>query len=398
MGSYTPDEILKRMLRACEEGCTEIWMTSEDTGAFGLDINTNIAQLLKLLVSNIPENVMLRIGMTNPPYILNHLEAIAQALNHPRVFAFLHIPVQSGSNITLERMNREYTREEFCKVADYLLEHVPDMTIATDIITGFPGETYEDHLETMTLMEKYQFPVTNISQFYPRPGTVAQKMKQCNGKDKKLRSKEVTIYFESYRNCNRHLNRTERVYISEAEETKKHGLKCIGHTKNYTKVIIDYDASLIGKQILMKITNCMKWHIEGEILERDCKPEEVNPLYFVDPEEALKKVKKTQKGQKWRFNVNEENGQRDDNLKKEQSCGTNCDCGDSKKEQSCGTNCDCGDFKVDEKKDTEINTEKNTKASDQETDEDIEEDVAENTEESKQIVYENSSKVINSSY
>ena len=88
MGSYSPQEILNRLLRACEEGVTEIWMTSEDTGAYGLDMGTDIAQLLKLLVSHIPENVMLRIGMTNPPYILNHLEAIAQALNHPRVFAF----------------------------------------------------------------------------------------------------------------------------------------------------------------------------------------------------------------------------------------------------------------------------------------------------------------------
>merc|ERR1712146_861294 len=142
---------------------------------------------------------------------------------------------------------------------------------------------------------------------------------------------------------------TERVYISEAEETKKHGLKCIGHTKNYTKVIIDYDPALIGKQIMMKITKCEKWHIEGEILDKECKPEEVNPLYFVDPEEALKKVKKTQKGQKWRFNVNEENGQRDDNLKK-----------------------------------------------DQESDEEIEEEVVENTEEPKQVLHDNSPKVLNS--
>jgi threonylcarbamoyladenosine tRNA methylthiotransferase CDKAL1 len=246
LGSYFPDEILKRMLRAVEEGCTEIWLTSEDTGAWGLDIGSDIAQLLKLLVSNIPENVMLRIGMTNPPYILNQLESIAKSLNHPRVFSFLHIPVQSGSNITLERMNREYTREEFMKVCDYLLQHVPDMTIATDIITGFPGESYEDHLETMTLLENYKLPVINISQFYPRPGTVAAKMKQCQGADKKKRSKEVTQFFESYRNTDMFQDRIERVYINEAENTKKHGLKLTGHTKNYSKVVLDYDADLLG--------------------------------------------------------------------------------------------------------------------------------------------------------
>jgi len=76
--------------------------------------------------------------MTNPPYILEHLEAIAKVMNHPRVYAFLHIPVQAGNNEVLDKMNREYTIEEFEQVCDYLIQHVPNMTIATDIICGFP--------------------------------------------------------------------------------------------------------------------------------------------------------------------------------------------------------------------------------------------------------------------
>jgi threonylcarbamoyladenosine tRNA methylthiotransferase CDKAL1 len=79
--------------------------------------------------------------MTNPPYILEHLESIAAILNHPNVYAFLHIPVQAGNNEVLINMNREYTVEEFEKVADYLIANVPDITLATDIICGFPGET-----------------------------------------------------------------------------------------------------------------------------------------------------------------------------------------------------------------------------------------------------------------
>lgn len=71
----------------------EIWLTSEDTGAYGRDIGTDISELLKLLVEKLPNDVMLRIGMTNPPYILEHMENISLILNHPRVFSFLHIPV-----------------------------------------------------------------------------------------------------------------------------------------------------------------------------------------------------------------------------------------------------------------------------------------------------------------
>eukprot|EP01015_Nassula_variabilis_P025879 TRINITY_DN5105_c0_g1_i8.p1 TRINITY_DN5105_c0_g1~~TRINITY_DN5105_c0_g1_i8.p1 ORF type:complete len:242 (+),score=65.24 TRINITY_DN5105_c0_g1_i8:66-791(+) len=209
LGSYQPEAILKRMLRATSEGVREIWLTSEDTGAYGRDIGTDISQLLKLLVKNIPENIMLRIGMTNPPYMYEHLDSIAKALNHPRVFAFLHIPVQAGNNNVLEAMVREYTVEQFEYVCDYLFEKVPNMTIATDIICGFPGETKEQFDDTLRLIEKYKLPVVNISQFYPRPGTPAAKMKRVDTKEVKQRSKALTQLFESYR-CYDFLLNTEQ--------------------------------------------------------------------------------------------------------------------------------------------------------------------------------------------
>lgn len=75
--------------------------------------------------------------MTNPPYMLEHLRTIAHFLNHPRVSAFIHIPVQAGHNNVLEKMNREYPVQDFTRICDYFLEHCPDVTIATDIICGF---------------------------------------------------------------------------------------------------------------------------------------------------------------------------------------------------------------------------------------------------------------------
>ena len=81
----------------------------------------------------------------------------------------------------LEDMKREYTREDFEALADYLLAQVPGITIATDVICGFPTETEEDFQETMQLLDKYKFPVVNIAQFYPRPGTVAAKLKKLQG-------------------------------------------------------------------------------------------------------------------------------------------------------------------------------------------------------------------------
>jgi threonylcarbamoyladenosine tRNA methylthiotransferase CDKAL1 len=116
LGSYAPDAIISRASQAIDEGVREIWLTSEDTGAYGRDIGTDLPELVRGILEVVPEHVMVRIGMTNPPYILEHLDAIADILNHPRMFAFLHIPVQSGSNPVLLNMNREYTVEEFRKV------------------------------------------------------------------------------------------------------------------------------------------------------------------------------------------------------------------------------------------------------------------------------------------
>lgn len=285
LGSYTPESILQRMLKACEEGVSEIWLTSEDTGAYGRDIGTNIVELLVLLVKNLPKDKMLRVGMTNPPYILEHLDAMCEILNHPQVFSFLHIPVQAGSDTVLERMNREYTVEEFERVCDAILARVKDMSISTDIICGFPGETEEEFEGTMNLLKKYKFPAVNISQFYARPGTVANRMKQCNTKDKKNRSRAVTTLFESYKTLKGMEGRIERVSISERETNKHNGDCLIGHTKNYSKVVLPYKEGLLGKQVIVKITECFTWHVTGEIV--DANPPALSPSeHYFDRVEA----------------------------------------------------------------------------------------------------------------
>ncbi|POM74629.1 LOW QUALITY PROTEIN: MiaB-like tRNA modifying enzyme, archaeal-type [Phytophthora palmivora] len=89
LGSYTPEAIVSRAQTVINEGVTEIWLSSEDTGAYGIDIGTDLPTLLCKLLEVVPEGVMLRVGMTNPPYILDHLDAIAEVLNHDRVYSFL---------------------------------------------------------------------------------------------------------------------------------------------------------------------------------------------------------------------------------------------------------------------------------------------------------------------
>lgn len=105
-------------------------------------------------------------------------------------------------------MNREYTVEEFEEVCDVLKERAVDITLATDIICGFPTETAEHFEETMQLIAKYKFPVINISQFYPRPGTVAAKWTKVPTQEVKRRSGNLTKLFDSY-STNNHFVGTE---------------------------------------------------------------------------------------------------------------------------------------------------------------------------------------------
>ena len=264
LGSYALTAIVNRAEKVTKEGVSEIWLSSEDTGAYGRDIGTDIGKLLKAIVNVLPEEgVMLRVGMTNPPYILEHLEVVAEMLNHPKVFSFLHVPVQSGSDRVLDKMKREYTAKEFKQVVDYLTEHVPNVTIATDIICGFPEESEADFQKSLDLIDYYKLPIVNISQFYPRPGTPAAKMKRINTNIVKDRSRRMTKLFESFDPYRNLIGQCMKVWFNT--EVSDDGRHSVGHTKNYTKVLVPLDKTLVGTSRYVDINSAHRWHIEGTI-------------------------------------------------------------------------------------------------------------------------------------
>ncbi|KAG6425183.1 hypothetical protein SASPL_115609 [Salvia splendens] len=266
LGSYKVDSLAGRVRAVVADGVKEIWLSSEDTGAYGRDIGANLPILLNALVAELPSDgsTMLRIGMTNPPYILEHLKEIAEVLRHPCVYSFLHVPVQSGSDAILSTMNREYTVGEFRKVVDTLIELVPGMQIATDIICGFPGETDEDFEETVNLIKEYKLPQVHISQFYPRPGTPAARMKKVPSNIVKRRSRELTTVFESFTPYVGMEGKIERIWITDIATDGSH---LVGHTKGYIQVLVAGSASMLGTSAMVKITSVGRWSVFGEVLE-----------------------------------------------------------------------------------------------------------------------------------
>ncbi|KAI9582456.1 threonylcarbamoyladenosine tRNA methylthiotransferase [Glossina fuscipes] len=266
LASYPPEEIIARAQQSFNEGCCEIWLTSEDTGAYGRDIGSSLPELLWQLVDVIPENCMLRVGMTNPPYILEHLEEIAKILKHPRVYSFLHVPVQSGSDAVLGDMKREYCREDFEQVVDFLRAKVPKVTIATDIICGFPGETEKDFEETINLCEKYQFPSLFINQFYPRPGTPAAKMSRIPANLVKKRTKRLTELFNSYYPYKGREGEIYNVLVTEISHDKRH---YVGHNKSYEQVLLPMRKNLLGTSVRVRITGTTKFSMSAELLDEE---------------------------------------------------------------------------------------------------------------------------------
>uniref|UniRef100_A0A1B6CSR2 tRNA-t(6)A37 methylthiotransferase n=1 Tax=Clastoptera arizonana TaxID=38151 RepID=A0A1B6CSR2_9HEMI len=263
LGSYSPEEIIERAKQSFAEGVKEIWLTSEDTGTYGRDIGSSLPELLWKLIDVIPSNCMMRIGMTNPPYILEHLEEIAKILNHDRVYAFLHVPVQSGSDAVLADMKREYCRADFEKVVDFLQERVPGVTIATDIICGFPTETEEDFVHTMTLCSKYKFPSLFINQFFPRPGTPAQRMPRLPGNEVKRRTKELSKLFQSYEPYTHKLGSVQHVLVTEEAHDGQH---FVGHNKFYEQVLVPKAPNVMGKFITVKVASTGKHYMQGRFV------------------------------------------------------------------------------------------------------------------------------------
>jgi threonylcarbamoyladenosine tRNA methylthiotransferase CDKAL1 len=257
------DAIVERALEVVTEGVRMIELASEDMGAYGIDLGTNIVELLLKLSDRLPDGVMVRTGMTNPPYIRQHIDGMVDVLKRPNIFSFMHIPVQSGSDDVLRLMKREYTAEEFSFLVDRLRAAIPDIYLITDIICGFPAESDEDWEATMALARKYRFHGIYTSKFFARPGTPAKKMKQHKDAVKSKRYNEMVEFASSW-NRNKDLEgREERVWFLGTEEARE---QTIGRTKAFAKVVVKRDDSLLGRSARVRIGKTCVSHVDGHVI------------------------------------------------------------------------------------------------------------------------------------
>ncbi len=264
--SYPPDLVVKEVERCVKDRCKEIWITGQDTAAYGKDNNAengckNIADLLQKIVA-VNGDFMVRLGMANPNHIKENLDGLITTLKHPKMYKFIHIPVQSGSNKILKAMKRPYTVEDFREIVAKLRQEIPEITIATDVMVGFPGETTEQFYETVKLIQDLEIPVVNISRFAARPDTAAANMKdQVKSEEIKDRSGKMTTAYEfAAFDSNQHWKGWQgEIFINQQG---KNGIM-IGRNHTYMPVIV-LDECKLGDRIKVKINGFAKNGLRGE--------------------------------------------------------------------------------------------------------------------------------------
>ena len=189
--SRSVNDIFFKAQYAIDSGSKELLLTSQDNGAFGADTDSSLENLLTEL-SHLDGEFRLRVGMLNPMLVAGRSKEMAIAWGDSRTYKFMHLPIQSGSQKVLDSMTRDHTLEEFWEVVEVFRDFYPEMMIVTDIITGFPGETDEDHQETVDLLNQLSPDLVNVTRFSPRKGTPASRYKRVDGRIVKKRSRELT--------------------------------------------------------------------------------------------------------------------------------------------------------------------------------------------------------------
>lgn len=259
--SISPNIIMENLIKAIELGAKEIRLSAQDTGIYGMDIGTNITSLLKSL-SSIPGDFMIRLGMFKPSKMANELIPVYKS---ERIYKFIHVPVQSGSNNVLEKMNRGYTVEDFKEVVNSFRREFPNITLFTDVIVGFPEEEECDFEDTCKLIFEIKPDKTHVSRFSPRPHTPAASMPQLSEEIKKKRSK---ILHEIVREVQ--LKKNEAWIGKEAralvvDRYVKGGF--IARTPEYKSIaIVDCDGLMLGKWIEVVVDGITPFYLIGRAI------------------------------------------------------------------------------------------------------------------------------------
>jgi len=260
--SYPIAAIEKRFAKAVKE-TPEIWLTAEDTGSYGLDIGSSLPELLRALLKH-KGDYRIRLGMMNPIFLSSFYNEFRELFADERIYKFLHLPLQSGSDKILKSMNRNYTRNQFLGLVKKIRRDFQDISLATDVIAGFPGEAEQDFEMTVSAIKEIRPAVVNISRYGARPNTPAEKFpNQISGAVKKERSRKLTALCRSLAKSERKkmVGLKERILITEKGAAGKESY--VGRAPNYVAVAVG--ENLLGRYADVEITSAETTYVRGKL-------------------------------------------------------------------------------------------------------------------------------------
>jgi threonylcarbamoyladenosine tRNA methylthiotransferase CDKAL1 len=265
--SYGVEEILERAKKDLASGASELWITSQDTACYGKDKGTSLAELLTVLC-NIGGNFKIRVGMMTPNAAMSILDDLVDAYADEHVFKFVHLPVQSGDDEVLRRMRRFYSVSDFKRIVRRFRKDLPDVTLSTDVICGFPGESKEAFARTLQLIEEVKPDVVNVSKFFARPRTAAAEMQkdflpltETNQRSRAAAALAKKLALERKQQL---IGWTGEILVDEVGKVPG---SWIGRNFAYKPVVVISDKGLLGKTLRVKVKKVFSTHLEGNMIE-----------------------------------------------------------------------------------------------------------------------------------
>lgn len=264
--SYPEEEILKSIKSDLSSGAKEIWLTSQDCANYGNDNGEySLPELLNQILK-IKKKFFLRVGMMNPDAVLKILPELIEIYKDKKMFKFLHLPVQSGSDRILKSMKRKYSVKDFLKIIREFRNALPDIHISTDVIVGFPDETEDDFQKTFDLIQEIKPETINVSKFWPREKTRAAKMQnQISAETKKARAIKLL------RLHNELCNQSQKEFLNTIHEVLVDQIGWPGtylaRNTNYKLFAIPSQKNILGKKLKVEVRKVTPHYLIGEVVE-----------------------------------------------------------------------------------------------------------------------------------
>jgi len=259
--SYPVELVKQEAERAVREGCVEVQLTAQDTAAYGKDSGTSLSELVNA-VTSVRGKFKVRVGMMHPKSVKNDVDELIRAFKSDKVYKFIHIPLQSGNDQVLSDMNRGHNVQEFLDIISQFRREIPEISISTDIIVGYPTEDEEAFQDTLKVIEEIQPDFLHISKYHHRPGSNSSTLQEIEHQDMKKRSKDLNElkYTLTLHNNEKLLGKVLPVLVTDTG--RKGGFT--GRTDSYKLVVVD-DASL-GSFVDVEITEAKATYLKGHVV------------------------------------------------------------------------------------------------------------------------------------